>query len=115
MIAAILRIVLLLLPLVALFMWLRWRMRTDRTEEELQADLIKLRKWLVGIIIVAIFSVLGLKFADESAGDARTKYIPPHTVDGKVVPGRFVPADEAEEGVSREKPEGEDAGDPPPN
>ncbi|NVJ70446.1 MAG: hypothetical protein HWE08_08845 [Alphaproteobacteria bacterium] len=103
MIAAILRIILLLLPLVALLMWLRWRMKTDRSEDELQQDLTKLRRGLIVVVIMALATGIGLKLTDPNKGDARTKYIPPHTVDGEVVPGRFVPADEApEEGEDTE-------------
>ncbi|NVJ98570.1 MAG: hypothetical protein HWE25_10485 [Alphaproteobacteria bacterium] len=94
MIAAILRIVLLLAPLVAVIMWLRWRVREDRTEEELQADFAKMRMWLVAMLGITLLAALGLRFMDDGTGDARTKYIPPHTEDGVVVPGRFVPADE---------------------
>lgn len=97
MIAAILRIILLLLPLVAVVMWIRWRMRKDRTDEELAADFAKMRRWLVVLLGVALVSGLGLRFLDEGTGNAGTRYIPPHTENGVVVPGRFVPEDEPEE------------------
>lgn len=94
MIAAFLRILLLLLPLVAVLMWLRWRMRKDRTEEELQHEIANFRKVMGLLILVAIAAGVGLKLTDENTGDPRTKYIPPHTENGQVVPGRFVPVDE---------------------
>ncbi len=94
MIAVILRLVLLLLPIVAVVVWLRWRMRTDRTEDELARDVGTLRKLLVLLIIVMIGAGLGLKLTDENTGDPRTKYIPPHSENGRVVPGKLVPADE---------------------
>lgn len=95
MIAAILRIVLLLLPLVVLLLWLRYRMRTNRTEDELEQERAMLRKVVITLLIVGAAAGIALKFADTNTGDARTKYIPPHTENGQVVPGRFVPVDEA--------------------
>lgn len=103
MIAAVLRIVLLLLPLVALLLWLRWRLKKDRDEEELARELSRLRRTLVVIVLAAVVAVLGLRFSDEEAGDPRTKYIPPHTENGQVVPGRFVPIEEEDQS------EGEDS------
>jgi hypothetical protein len=107
-IAAILRIVLLLLPVVAVLMWLRWRMRTDRTEDDLVRDVATLRKTLVILILVAVGAGLGLKFTDSNTGAPGTKYIPPHSENGRVVPGRLVPADEEPAEADKTNPESDD-------
>ncbi|MCJ9427527.1 hypothetical protein [Kordiimonas marina] len=93
MIAAFLRLVLLLLPLVAMGMWLRWRIANRGDEAELQNEFKRLRKTLVVLIILMLLSVLGLWFGDDDLGKAGLKYVPPHSENGKVVPGEFVPAD----------------------
>jgi hypothetical protein len=97
MIAVILRLILLLIPVVALVMWIRWRMRTDRTEEELAADFARMRWSLIVLVLAAAAAGISLRLLDDQRGDPRSTYIPPHTEDGKVVPGRFKPADETDE------------------
>ncbi len=114
MIAVILRLVLLVLPIVAVVIWLRWRMRTDRTEDELARDVGTLRKLLVLLIIVMIGAGLGLKLTDENTGDPRTKYIPPHTENGRVVPGQLVPADETPDDSQDTDPESDDPSEQDP-
>ncbi len=113
--AIFLRILLLSLPVIAVIAWLRWRMKEDKTEEERAADLAKLQKTLVVLVVVGLGAGLGLKLVDDRMGDARTRYIPPHSEDGKVVPGRFVPEngeDEAQESPdnSPDKSSGEEEG-----
>lgn len=108
MIAAILRFVLLLLPIVAVVMWLRWRMRTDRTEEELEEHVGRFRKLLAILVLVAVGAGLALKLTDENTGDPRTKYIPPHSENGRVVPGKLVPADEEPKDTQDSGPESDD-------
>ncbi len=97
MILIILRILLFLLPIVALIIWLRWRMKEDKDEAALDNDVRRMRTVLIVIALAILATGLALKFMDGDKGEARTKYIPPHTVNGEVVPGRFVAEDEAEE------------------
>jgi len=108
--AIFLRIVLLLIPVLAVLAWLRWRMKEDKTEEERAADLAKLQKTLGVLVVVGLAAGLGLKLVDDRTGDPRTRYIPPHSEDGKVVPGRFVPEDGSEDGGDEpaESPSGEE-------
>lgn len=93
MMAVILRIILLLAPMLLLVMWLRWRMKKDRSEEELDTELFRLRLGLGILAGVALAAGIGLRIMDDDGGGPRMKYIPPHTVDGVVVPGRYVPED----------------------
>ncbi|WP_417465069.1 hypothetical protein [Kordiimonas sp.] len=92
----ILRIALLLMPLVAVIFWLRWRLKKDQTEEERQQDISRLQKTLGVLVLVALVAGVCLRLLDDRTGDARTRYIPPHSEDGKVVPGRFVSDDDEE-------------------
>ncbi|WP_417460165.1 hypothetical protein [Kordiimonas sp.] len=102
----ILRIALLLIPLVAVIFWLRWRLKKDQTEEERRQDISRLQKTLGVLVIVALAAGVSLRLLDDRTGDARTRYIPPHSEDGKVVPGRFVSEDE-EEAVDNSKEDDE--------
>lgn len=91
-----LRIMLLLLPIIAVVLWLRWRAKQKNDDADLQKEL-KRFKVAMAVILAAIVCVgLSLRVFDDSSGDTDTVYIPPHVVDGKVVPGRFVPKEEAE-------------------
>jgi len=117
MIAAFLRIVLLLLPLVAMGMWLRWRIANRGDEAELQQEFKRLRKTLVVLIVLMLMSVLGLWLSNDERGQPGLKYIPPHSENGKVVPGHFVPADKRTPPASdtgkdpqKETPEAPDGG-----
>ncbi len=92
----ILRIALLLMPLVAVIFWLRWLLKKDQTEEERQQDISRLQKTLGVLVLVALVAGVSLRLLDDRTGDARTRYIPPHSEDGKVVPGRFVSDDDEE-------------------
>lgn len=98
-----LRIMLLLLPVVALVLWLRWRAK------QVSDDTIDVKKELrrfritLGVLIAAMLMVgISLRVFDDGAGNTDSVYVPPHVVDGEVVPGRFVPKDEAD------KPQGND-------
>lgn len=106
--AIFLRILLLSLPVIAVLAWLRWRMKEDKTEEARAADLAKLQKTLVALVVTGLVAGVGLKLVDDRMGDARTRYIPPHSENGQVVPGRFVPEEESE---PAQQPLGEEEGE----
>lgn len=94
--ALVFRIVLLLLPIVALVLWLRWRSKNDLDEA---AQDLELKRFRIGLGLLAaamLLAGLGLRFTDDGSGSTDSVYIPPHVEDGKVVPGRFVPKDEVE-------------------
>ena len=93
MIAIILRAFLFLIPVVALLMWLKWRMQVDRSEEELAADIAKLRTRLLLLVGAALAALLGLYFTDELRSKACMDYVPAHMENGKLVPGQFKPRD----------------------
>lgn len=97
MIMAILfRILLVLIPIVAVIFWLRWRASENLDEEERELELRRLRMVLVALVL-ALFGVgLGFRTMDDSTGDVDQVYVPARVEDGKVVPGRFVPRDEVE-------------------
>ncbi|WP_308911876.1 hypothetical protein [Pseudokordiimonas caeni] len=109
MIAIFFRFVLLALPLVAVVFWLRHRARADRTEEELEADIRRLRKMLGACVVGMLVAAIGLYLTDDRRSDAHTRYIPPHMEGDTLVPGRFEPMEEPE---GDEKDNGERDGRP---
>jgi hypothetical protein len=89
----VLRIILVLLPIIALFLWLRWRAvkGTDAEEEFQSQEMKRIRIGAAIIVGVAILAGFGLRYFDDSTGDTDLEYVPPHVENGKVVPGHFVP------------------------
>lgn len=93
----VLRIIMLLLPLVALLMWLRWRAKRGLEPEDLVLEQRKLRNGLLAVVLSFLAAGLLLRVFDPDVGDTDSVYIPAHEVDGKLVPGRFVPKDQVDE------------------
>lgn len=93
----VLRIILVLLPIVALFLWLRWRAAkgTDAEDESQTAEMKQFRIGAAVIVSLAILAGLGLRYFDDSSGETDLAYVPPHVENGKVVPGHFVPKEPA--------------------
>ena len=106
MLLLIIRLILVLVPMMAIIYWLRWRLKKDRTDEELVEDIRDLRRWLIVAFVVTFTAGLTLYMTDDRKGEARMKYIPPVEKDGVIVPGHFVPVDdekkekEGEEGAT---------------
>ncbi|TNE62817.1 MAG: hypothetical protein EP335_10970 [Alphaproteobacteria bacterium] len=96
MIAILLRAALLVLPLVAVILWLRWRWAHQGDPEMLESELGRLRITLVAIGGAMLIVLLALRFTDNDTGAPRTHYVPPHSENGKVVPGRFEPVPDAQ-------------------
>lgn len=93
----VLRIILLLLPLVALLLWLRWRSKRGMEAEVLEVEQRRLRNGLLAVAVGFLLAGLMLRIFDPDAGDTDSVYIPAHEVDGELVPGRLVPKDELDE------------------
>ena len=105
--AIVFRILLILIPIVAVILWLRWRASETMDEEDREAELKRLKVVLIALVM-ALFG-LGLSFRamDDTSGDVDQVYVPARVEDGKVIPGKFVPRDEAE--ALKEKPETSDS------
>ncbi|WCL53603.1 hypothetical protein [Gimibacter soli] len=109
MIAIFFRFILLSLPLAAVILWLRHRAKVDRTEEELEADIRRLRRMLGACVVGMLVAAIGLYVTDDRRSESHTRYFPPHMEGETLVPGRFEPVEEAEDG---EKDNGERDGRP---
>ena len=104
--AIVFRILLILIPIVAVILWLRWRASETMDEEDREAELKRLKIGL-GALVVALFAVgIGFRTMDDSSGEVDQVYVPARVEDGKVIPGKFVPRQEAE--ALKEKPEPSD-------
>ncbi|WP_374764909.1 hypothetical protein [Yunchengibacter salinarum] len=87
--AIVLRIVLLLVPVLALLFWLRWLSRKTGDESEKAAEVRRLRLVLLGLLVVGLGAGLGLYLSDDNSGDPSTTYVPSRVENGELVPGRF--------------------------
>ncbi len=87
--ALLIRLLLLLLPFLLFFLWLR--LMKNKKQADGTLDPQTERKIRVISIVGLIAFVAGMAYiiftVDESTRDKI--YVPPHTVDGKVVPGHF--------------------------
>lgn len=111
--AVLLRILLILIPIMALFLWLRWRVKRDLDEETREIEFRRLRAGFVALV-VALFAVgLGIRFLDETSGDVDQVYVPARVENGVLIPGRFVSKDEAE--AQSSAPEQETEKEDPPS
>ena len=92
------RIILLLLPLFGVIYYLRWRHRLKVSGQDADdADLKHIRSVLLVIIASLIAMLLLWRFLDTTSTDRYKVYVPPHVVDGKVVPGAFIDEEETPE------------------
>ena len=87
--AILIRIALLLLPMVGLIMWLRWRARRKAGEEISDGEYLRLQITLGGIAALLLVAGLSLKFMDDS-GAAGKVYVPAKIVDGQLIDGHFI-------------------------
>ena len=100
------RIILLLLPLFGVIYYLRWRYRlktSGRAADD--EDLKRIRYMLMGLIGVMIVLAVTWRFFDTTSTDRYKVYVPPHVVDGKVVPGSFKDAEEVPEPDRKQAPQ----------
>ena len=112
--ALVIRILLLLLPVVLVLLWVRWRMKKNSEEGLTDKDAKQLRLGLVSVIIGLVLAGVGLRFTDDSS-DANKVYVPAYMENGKLVPGGFLPADhpEAVKHLERTKKKKDDQADTP--
>lgn len=100
------RIILLLLPLFGVIYYLRWRYKlktSGRAADD--EDLKKIRYMLLGLIAAMIVLAVTLRFFDTTSTDRYKVYVPPHVVDGKVIPGSFKDADEVPDTDEKQAPQ----------
>lgn len=93
----VLRIIMLLLPMVALLMWLRWRSKRGLEAEDLAFEQRRLRNGLLAVAASFLVAGLLLRVFDPDVGDTDSVYIPARVVDGELIPGQFVPKDRVDE------------------
>ncbi|MCK0068564.1 hypothetical protein [Kordiimonas laminariae] len=110
--AIFIRILLLILPVVLVLLWVRWRIKKNSEEGLSDKDAKQLRIGLISVIIGLVVAGIGLRFTDDS-GDVDKVYVPAYMENGKLVPGGFLPADhpEAIKHLERTKKKKDDAGD----
>lgn len=94
--ALLLRIILVLIPIVAVLAWLRWRMKRDLDEEVRLAEFKRLKISFVCLTVVLLFAGLGLRFLNDTSGNVDEVYVPARVENGVLIPGKFVPKEELE-------------------
>lgn len=112
--AILFRILLLLAPVVALILWLRWRAKKKSEGGVTDEDVKGLQKGLIVIVLLVLAGGIGIRMTDTS-GSEDGRYVPARVENGKLIPGRFVDDDETEEeAVGKDSEEqGEDGDDSP--
>jgi len=98
----IFRILLLLVPVIGLVLWLRWRAKKKAGDEIGEDDIKKLRQGLIGLVILLLVAAIGIRLTDTSGGTSG-RYVPARVENGKTIPGHFVD-DEPKEEAEEEKP-----------
>ncbi len=88
-----LRILLVLLPIILLVVWVRWRSKVNKGGEIPESEIKSLRRTLAVLVVTIIGVGIGLKLSDES-GDVDGVYVPARVEDGKLIPGYFKPQEE---------------------
>lgn len=91
------RLILLLIPIVALVLWLRWRSKRDLDDEAREAELKIIKRWGVVLVIALIGAGFGFRFLDDNSGDTDMVYVPARVdAEGTLIPGHYVSKEEAE-------------------
>lgn len=104
----LLRILLVLLPLVLLIAWIRWRVRTNKGEGLPEKEVKTFKRILFSILAAIIAVGASLKVMDDSSSDVDRVYVPARVENGKLIPGHFVPADEVEDADKKRDKKKED-------
>lgn len=96
----LLRVLLVLLPVILLVVWVRWRSKLNKGGEIPASEVKSLRLSLLAIVIAIMGVGIGLKLFDES-GDVDGVYVPARVENGTLIPGYFKPqGDEKKEAPS---------------
>ena len=105
----IVRIILLLLPLIGVIYFLRWRYRLKVSGEEASdEDIVKVRTILITIFVSLLLLGLLLRFFDTTTTDRDKIYVPPHVENGKMVPAEYIDRPKAEKSQKKPKPENQE-------
>jgi len=89
-----------LLPFLLFFIW-RWQ---TRSEVKLTAT-PALKLALAGAVFAIVMMIVLVMIDAASGGHEGDRYVPPRVVDGEVVPGYFVPAEEADDESGDDTPQ----------
>lgn len=100
MAGAILRILLILLPFILYFLWLRYTKKKAQAAKDASASqevVAEAQNQLVqGLgLLAAIMAAIFIYMALSSGDKPGKEYVPPHTENGKLVPGYFRDAEPA--------------------
>ncbi len=79
------------LPFLIFFIW-RWQANTDKPIEP--TPTLRLAAIGAGLSVLVMITLVLLD--SSQGGHEGERYVPSHMVDGRVVPGYFIPAGEAE-------------------
>ncbi len=110
--AILIRIIMLLLPIILVVFWVRWRIKKNSEEGLTDKDSKQLRVVLVSVLVGLLLAGVGLRLTDDSGSEDQV-YIPAYMENGKLVPGHFVPASdpEAARRLKKQKKNNEDSSD----
>tara|TARA_R110002072_G_scaffold92461_1_gene205773 strand:- start:126 stop:458 length:333 start_codon:yes stop_codon:yes gene_type:complete len=100
----LLRVLLVLLPIILLLVWVRWRSKVNNGGEIPESEVKSLRLSLFAIVIAIMGVGIGLKLSDES-GDVDGVYVPARVENGTLIPGYFKP----QESDKKETPSTDDS------
>ena len=88
-------------------LFLLWRRLSSRAPQAGQMPVLRLAA--AGAASAIVMMLVLVAFDASRAGHAGERYVPPQSVDGRIIPGHFVPA---EEGADDEPSTGSDPDDP---
>lgn len=93
MIRLLLRAIWILAPVAIYFLWLRFRRMKEAatSAEDIEAAARAEREITLAVILLAVASIAGfvaLRLQGDNANPSKI-YVPAHTENGEIVPGRF--------------------------
>lgn len=84
----VIRIILLLLPVVMLIFWLRWRAQKNAEGDIDEGDVRFLRVGLIAFALMLLAFGLSLRFSEDTAVKGGI-YVPAHMENGVLIPAHF--------------------------